>query len=34
MKNSRFLIISQFATWRLNGTVVPLYDTLGMEAIA
>ena len=34
MKNCMPLIISEFATWRLNGTVVPLYDTLGIEAIA
>ncbi len=34
MKNSKYLVISQFATWRLNGTVIPLYDTLGVEAIA
>lgn len=34
MKNSMPLLLSQFAVWRLNGTVVPLYDTLGIEAIA
>lgn len=33
MKNSMPLLLSQFAVWRLNGTVVPLYDTLGIEAI-
>lgn len=34
MKNSAPLLLSQFAVWRINGTVVPLYDTLGVEAIA
>ena len=34
MKNSMPLLLSQFAVWRINGTVVPLYDTLGVEAIA
>ena len=34
MKNSTPLLLSQFAVWRINGTVVPLYDTLGVEAIA
>ena len=34
MKNSMPLLLSQFAVWRLNGTVVTLYDTLGIEAIA
>ena len=26
--------IAQFGTWRINGTVVPLYETLGPEAVA
>lgn len=33
MKNSKYLVLSQLATWRLNGTIIPLYDTLGIEAI-
>ena len=27
-------VLSEYAVWLLKGTVVPLYDTLGPEAIA
>jgi singapore isolate B (sub-type 7) whole genome shotgun sequence assembly, scaffold_17 len=34
MKNCPTAILSQYGVWRINGTVVPLYDTLGPEALA
>lgn len=33
-KNCLEVEIAQFGTWRINGTVVPLYETLGPEAVA
>ncbi|KAK8797427.1 hypothetical protein WA158_004635 [Blastocystis sp. Blastoise] len=32
-KNCYQLCISQFAVWKINGTVVPIYDTFGTEAV-
>ena len=34
VKNCPSSVLSEYAIWLLNGTVVPLYDTLGPEAIA
>ena len=34
IKNSPSVFLSQYASWKLNGTVVTLYDTLGPEAIS
>lgn len=34
VKNCPAAVISQQGTWRVNGTVVPLYDTLGPDSIA
>ena len=34
IKNCPAACIAQHGTWNVNGTVVPLYDTLGPEAIA
>ena len=34
LKNCPEVVLSQYATWLNNGTVVTLYDTLGPEALA
>lgn len=34
LKNCPEVVLSQYATWFNNGTVVTLYDTLGPEALA
>lgn len=34
IKNCPAAVLSQHGIWKLNGTVVPLYDTLGPDAIA
>ena len=34
VKNCPAAVISQQGTWRVNGTVVPLYDTLGPDSIS
>lgn len=34
VKNCPSAVLSEYSIWLLNGTVVPLYDTLGPEAIA
>ena len=34
VKNCPAAVISQQGAWRVNGTVVPLYDTLGPDSIA
>ena len=34
IKNCVAACISQHSVWKINGTVVPLYDTLGPDAIA
>ena len=34
LRNCPTAVISQYGVWRVNGTVVTLYDTLGPEALA
>ena len=34
LKNCPTAVISQYGVWKVNGTVVTLYDTLGPEALA